>query len=215
MAERPEPVGPVIRPHPRRPDTAERQFLHRHVEDDIVQRHAARDGPVEYAAPLVAIGPEIIQPQRPVAAIDLRDRVVDPVVADDGQDGPEYLLLHQRHVVGRAAHDVERHLACVRPREILVRRVHRLDRRPLRARIVQPVVQPLEMPVVHHRGIVRVRQQGRIHRACRRLQSVDHRLLLRRRGQDVIGREANLPGVQASCPAPPARSPAPGSRPCR
>ena len=53
---------------------------------------------------------EHIQRQRPLARVDVFDRLIERVVGLDRQDRPEDLLLHQRDVIGRVDHERDRQL---------------------------------------------------------------------------------------------------------
>src|SRR3546814_1474540 len=61
VAEGAEAVDAVVIAHPRRPDPAKGQILHRIVEQDVVDRHPARYGAGEYALLLALVLSEIIE----------------------------------------------------------------------------------------------------------------------------------------------------------
>src|SRR3546814_16313283 len=108
VAECAEAVDAVVIAHPRRPDPAKGQILHRIVEQDVVDRHPARYGAGEYALLLALVLSEIIEAERAVVGVHIVAGVVDAAIGADRQHGPEYLFMHPLHLAGAAADAVDR-----------------------------------------------------------------------------------------------------------
>src|SRR3546814_2809892 len=80
VAEGAEAVGAVVIAHPRRPDPAKGQILHRIVKQDVVDRHAAGDGAGKHALLLALVLPEIIKAEGAVVGVHIVDGVVDGAI---------------------------------------------------------------------------------------------------------------------------------------
>ena len=85
----------VVGSHATGPDSAEGKFLHTEVHDGVVDTDAPAGGPPGEQLLNLLAGGEEVEGQGFVPAVDNVDGLLSRVDCDDGQDGAEYLVLHQ------------------------------------------------------------------------------------------------------------------------
>ena len=78
--------------HAARSDSTERQALYQKMRGDVVHRHCARDGLIEYPAQLAPIIAEVVHSQRVCLPGDPIERLLEPIVREDRQNRREDLL---------------------------------------------------------------------------------------------------------------------------
>ena len=86
MTELSEALLPMVGAHSARSDSAERQALYQKMRGDVVHRHCARDGLIEYPAQLAPITAEVVRSQWACLPGDPMERLFQPIVREDRQN---------------------------------------------------------------------------------------------------------------------------------
>ncbi|MPN08530.1 hypothetical protein SDC9_155813 [bioreactor metagenome] len=93
MAELQKALASVIVPHARCAHSTKRRVVQCGMHDHIIDRHAARQRMVQHPVALGLIGAKVIQRQRTITRVDLRDRVLYVLEAAHHHGRAEDLLL--------------------------------------------------------------------------------------------------------------------------
>ena len=139
----------------------------------------------------VTVQAEAVERQRTLALFHQRQGVVEAVVLDHRQDGPEDLFAHHAHAVVDTGHDVQRHLPAGTG---IGAATHHL--RALRRGVVEQVAQPRRVALGDDAGVLGVAADRRI----QPVEGIDHRGGerdgLAARHQRIVGCDADLSGVE-------------------
>ena len=182
----------VVLAHAARADAAEGHVVLGDVEDAVVDRDAAGDRAVENRLLELLVVGEEIEAERAVLGVHVRDHLVDVAVRLHRQQRAEDLLAHDRHVVGRIENDRGRDLAL----RVVERGVgdERHDACALLFRVLERAAQAAIRFLVDDRRVAAVVRVG-VALGDDAARGGDERVALRLGHEDVVGREAGLPGV--------------------
>ena len=170
-------------------DAAERHVVLGHVQQGVVEAHAAGVGFVQHALLLALVIAEVVQGQRPRAVVDVGEGLVQALVGHDRQQRAEDLFLHQLHFVADVEHQA------VRQAPALVTGEQRHQLRALGLGIGDVALEAAELALVDDGGVVRVVFQLGVEALHGGTVGGDEAFQAILRHQHIVRRHAGLPGV--------------------
>ena len=174
-------------------DSAEGKFLHTEVHDGVVDTDAPAGGPPGEQLLHLLAGGEEVEGQGLVPTVDDVDGLLSRVDGDDGQDGTEYLVLHQGIVQLDLSDDSGSH-------ELLLgRALPADDDLPLGG--VQEGLEPRLVAVRHDPAVVRGGDRVRVELLDDLLQQGQDLVLDRLGAEDVVRGHTDLAAVVELAPA--------------
>ena len=196
MAEGFEAIEAVIRAHAACADTAEGEVVDGDVENDIIDGDAAGGCALEDVIAFFGVVAEEVEREGAGALVDVGDGVVDAFVGEDGEDGAEDLLLHDKHLVGGIEDEVERHLLGFLLGEIFFGGVDLDDTGSFVACIVEIALEALVVARVDNGGVIGIVEHRWVHGAGVFLAQLDGGFDAFGGDEEVIWGEADLTRVE-------------------